>query len=187
MAILKHRYNCPAQTTLLECGPQYGPWATLDVLVTVQPWKGWYVFIVLRDSAPDDLNCMQWPYTYDSCDVGTVPNQTLNGLPLAAVVDGDHAYNFALSYLPGQRLSRCTCNGENHPGPKHPDGTYVGRSAPEIDMFEAQMSGVPLTGEVSQSAQWAVSNSLVSCALLDFYMFCSHSMRHIHGTTRLKI
>lgn len=101
---------------------------------------------------------MQWPYTYDSCDVGTVPNQTLNGLPLAAVLDGDHAYNFALSYLPGQRLSRCTCDGENHPGPKHPDGTYVGRSAPEIDMLEAQMGGVPVTGEVSQSAQWAVSN-----------------------------
>lgn len=20
-----------------------------------------------------------WPYTYDSCDVGTLPNQTLNG------------------------------------------------------------------------------------------------------------
>ncbi|KIK04696.1 glycoside hydrolase family 16 protein [Laccaria amethystina LaAM-08-1] len=99
-----------------------------------------------------------WPYTYDSCDVGTAPNQTLNGLPLAAVLDGDHAYNFALSYLPGQRLSRCTCDGENHPGPKHPDGTYVGRSAPEIDMLEAQMGGVPLTGEVSQSAQWAPFN-----------------------------
>ncbi|KAF8969431.1 glycoside hydrolase family 16 protein [Flammula alnicola] len=99
-----------------------------------------------------------WPYTYDSCDVGTVPNQTLNGEPLAAVLEGDPAYGGALSYLPGQRLSRCTCDGENHPGPKHDDGTYVGRSAPEIDVFEAQVGGLPATGEVSQSAQWAPFN-----------------------------
>jgi beta-glucanase (GH16 family) len=99
----------------------------------------------------------QWPYTYDHCDVGTAPNQTLNGLPRAAVTDGDNAYGGALSYLPGQRLSRCTCDGEDHPGPKHADGTYVGRSAPEIDILEAQMGGSPLIGQVSQSAQWAVS------------------------------
>ena len=24
-----------------------------------------------------------WPYTYDTCDVGTVKNQTRDGLPLA--------------------------------------------------------------------------------------------------------
>ena len=24
-----------------------------------------------------------WPYTYDACDVGTVANQTKNGLPVA--------------------------------------------------------------------------------------------------------
>ncbi|PPQ64628.1 hypothetical protein CVT24_008365 [Panaeolus cyanescens] len=99
-----------------------------------------------------------WPYTYDTCDVGTAPNQTLNGLPYLATTDGDHAYGGALSYLPGQRLSRCTCPGEDHPGPLHDDGTYVGRSAPEIDVFEAQMSGHPLSGEVSQSAQWAPFN-----------------------------
>ncbi|KAI6108451.1 glycoside hydrolase family 16 protein [Pisolithus croceorrhizus] len=52
-------------------------------------------------------------------------------------------------------LSRCTCPGQSHPGPVHSDGTYVGRSAPEIDIFEAQISGEPLTGQVSQSAQWA--------------------------------
>ena len=79
-----------------------------------------------------------------------------------------------MSFLPGQRLSRCTCKGESHPGPVHSDGTYVGRSAPEIDVFEAQVSwahsslctrlivsgqvtGEPLAGQVSQSAQWAVS------------------------------
>lgn len=34
---------------------------------------------------------------------------------------------------------RCTCPGESHPGPKHSDGTFVGRSAPEIDVLEAQV------------------------------------------------
>lgn len=81
-----------------------------------------------------------WPYSYDACDVGTLPNQTLNGLPAAATVDGDPTRDGALSYLPGQRLSRCTCQGESHPGPKHSDGTFVGRAAPEIDIFEAQVS-----------------------------------------------
>lgn len=31
----------------------------------------------------------------------------------------------------------CTCPGESHPGPMRSDGSYVGRSAPEIDIFEA--------------------------------------------------
>ncbi|TFK68206.1 glycoside hydrolase family 16 protein [Pluteus cervinus] len=99
-----------------------------------------------------------WPYTYDACDVGTAPNQTLGGLPVAATINGDTGKGGVLSYLPGQRLSRCTCDGEDHPGPKHNDGTYVGRSAPEIDMFEAQITGEPLTGQVSQSAQFAPFN-----------------------------
>lgn len=84
-----------------------------------------------------------WPYSYDACDVGTAPNQTLNGLPTVAVTGGDPSVNGALSYLPGQRLSRCTCPGESHPGPVHSDGTYVGRSAPEIDIFEAQVCDPP--------------------------------------------
>lgn len=81
----------------------------------------------------------QWPYTYDSCDVGTAPNQTINNLPVAATENGDESRGGVLSYLPGQKLSRCTCAGEDHPGPKHPDGTFVGRAAPEIDVFEAQV------------------------------------------------
>ncbi|EDR01855.1 glycoside hydrolase family 16 protein, partial [Laccaria bicolor S238N-H82] len=104
-----------------------------------------------------------WPYSYDACDVGTAPNQTLNGLPLAALTSGDQKYfNGSLSYLPGQRLSRCTCSGESHPGPTHSDGTFVGRSAPEIDVFEATVSvvlGTPLVGKVSQSNQWAPFNN----------------------------
>lgn len=95
-----------------------------------------------------------WPYSYDACDVGTAPNQTVNGVPAAAVT-GNPYDSSPLSYLPGQRLSRCTCKGESHPGPMHSDGTYVGRSAPEIDVFESQ---VILQGQVSQSAQWAPMN-----------------------------
>uniref|UniRef100_A0A0W0G5C2 Putative beta-glucan synthesis-associated n=1 Tax=Moniliophthora roreri TaxID=221103 RepID=A0A0W0G5C2_MONRR len=125
-----------------------------------------------------------WPYTYDACDVGTLPNQTYpdGSGPELALKDGDRGYDGVLSYLPGQRLSRfvhfelpprkltsskkfrCTCPGESHPGPMHKDGTYVGRSAPEIDMIEAQVGGNfqvpggPLVGEVSQSGQWAPFN-----------------------------
>ncbi|KAK7045027.1 GH16 domain-containing protein [Favolaschia claudopus] len=98
-----------------------------------------------------------WPYSYDACDVGTLANQTLNGGPPAALTSGHDDYNGELSYLPGQRLSRCTCPGESHPGPMHEDGTYVGRSSPEIDVIEAQigeLNGVEV-GQVSMSAQWA--------------------------------
>ncbi|KAH8835015.1 beta-glucan synthesis-associated protein [Flagelloscypha sp. PMI_526] len=97
-----------------------------------------------------------WPYTYDACDVGTAPNQTHNGLPVTALSGGDPSANDELSYLPGQRLSRCTCPGEEHPGPMHSDGTYVGRAAPEIDFFEAQVGDGQ--GHVSQSGQWAPFN-----------------------------
>ncbi|EIW78296.1 glycoside hydrolase family 16 protein [Coniophora puteana RWD-64-598 SS2] len=97
-----------------------------------------------------------WPYVYDSCDIGTVAAQTHNGGPAAAVHNGDSG---ALSTLPGQRLSRCTCPGESHPGPKHSDGTFVGRSAPEIDIFEGQVNGGSHSGAVSQSAQWAPMNA----------------------------
>ncbi|KAH7885927.1 glycoside hydrolase family 16 protein [Phlebopus sp. FC_14] len=101
-----------------------------------------------------------WPYSYDSCDVGTVANQTFNGQPQAALENGDPYNGDVLSYLPGQRLSRCTCKGESHPGPVHAsDGSYVGRAAPEIDIFESQITGTPLQGQVSQSAQWAPMNA----------------------------
>ncbi|KAG6874469.1 hypothetical protein C0995_010379 [Termitomyces sp. Mi166 len=99
-----------------------------------------------------------WPYTYDACDVGTAPNQTINGLPEAAVTEGDPYNDNHLSYLPGQRLSRCTCKGESHPGPVHTDGSYVGRAAPEIDVFEALVNAEQFAGQVSQSSQWAPFN-----------------------------
>lgn len=79
-----------------------------------------------------------WPYSYDSCDVGTLANQTLNGEPAIAATSGGGP-DGELSYLPGQRLSRCTCPDDpTHPGPKHPDGTWVGRSAPEIGQSSPQ-------------------------------------------------
>ncbi|KAH8824012.1 glycoside hydrolase family 16 protein [Flagelloscypha sp. PMI_526] len=97
-----------------------------------------------------------WPYTYDSCDVGVAPNQTINGQPASALTNGDPSANNELSWLPGQKLSRCVCPEESHPGPVHPDGTWVGRAAPEIDVFEAQIENG--AGAVSQSAQWAPFN-----------------------------
>jgi hypothetical protein len=89
-----------------------------------------------------------------------VRNQTVNGQPVDATIDGDAAHGGVLSYLAGQRLSRCTCEGEDHPGPKRRDGeegVWVGRGAPEIDVFEAQAGDNPPRGQVSLSAQWAVS------------------------------
>ena len=127
------------------------------------------------------LKLLQWPYSYDSCDVGTLPNQTYPGTqtPIAATENGDPQHNNVLvrtyyscviakhpadsdlcfvaqSMLPGQRLSACTCPGESHPGPQNSDGSFVGRSAPEIDLFEALIDGK--RGQVSQSAQWAPFN-----------------------------
>ncbi|KAG1751980.1 glycoside hydrolase family 16 protein [Suillus occidentalis] len=100
-----------------------------------------------------------WPYSYDSCDVGTLPNQTYPGTskPLAALQNGDPDHGNVLSFLPGQRLSACTCPGESHPGPVRTNGDYVGRSAPEIDIFEATVDGG--IGKVSQSVQWAPFNA----------------------------
>jgi len=57
-----------------------------------------------------------WPYTYNECDSGITRNQS--------------TLNENMSYLPGQRLSMCTCVGEDHPN------LGVGRGAPEIDIIE---------------------------------------------------
>jgi len=73
----------------------------------------------------------------------------------------------------------CTCPGESHPGPIRADGSYVGRSAPEIDVFEALVDpdgGKVCTcshdselfytiPQVSLSAQWAPYN------VCPFYLF----------------
>ncbi|CCC70849.1 hypothetical protein NCAS_0F03650 [Naumovozyma castellii] len=75
-----------------------------------------------------------WPYSYDSCDAGITPNQSSP--------DG-------ISYLPGQKLSACTCDGEDHPNPG------VGRGAPEIDIIEGEVDTTLGVGVASQSLQVA--------------------------------
>ncbi|BGP48265.1 hypothetical protein JCM10450v2_004137 [Rhodotorula kratochvilovae] len=93
-----------------------------------------------------------WPYTYSTCDIGTLPNQTYPDLsgPDAARHSGLRDYGGSLSYLPGQRLSACTCEGEDHPGPN----VNVGRGAPEIDVTEQQVDWRNI-GSTSQSIQFA--------------------------------
>ncbi|EJD00925.1 glycoside hydrolase family 16 protein [Fomitiporia mediterranea MF3/22] len=97
-----------------------------------------------------------WPYSYDSCDLGTFPRQMdKSGNPATSATDGWQG-SF-LSDQPGQRLSACTCPGSDHPGPK----TSNGRAAPELDVIEAQIDLGTLTGEVSQSYQIAPFNAFV--------------------------
>jgi len=102
-----------------------------------------------------------WPYSYDSCDTGSRPNQTnADGVtPTVALTSGDPQKDNSLSYQPGQRLSSCTCSGEDHPGPN----TNFGRGGPEIDIIEAQISWNEtlggLLGSVSQSGQIAPYNT----------------------------
>ncbi|KAJ7118974.1 glycoside hydrolase family 16 protein [Mycena epipterygia] len=93
-----------------------------------------------------------WPYSYSTCDLGTFPNQTTHDNQPADV------FSQKLSFLPGQRLSACTCPGSDHPGP----ATSVGRGVPEIDIIEAQVeidgTAPYFRGEVSQSYQVAPYN-----------------------------
>ncbi len=82
-------------------------------------------------------------------DVGTFPNQTRQDNTPAAALTGNSGG--PISYLPGQRLSACTCPGSDHPGPRN----SAARSAPEIDVLEAQINTDLRRGEVSQSMQVA--------------------------------
>jgi len=94
-----------------------------------------------------------WPYSYDSCDVGTLPNQTAkDGTPAAAATGSPKGTE--LSFLPGQKLSACTCPGSDHPGPS----TNKGRGVPEIDVLETQIDTSVMRAQVSQSFQTAPYN-----------------------------
>jgi len=94
-----------------------------------------------------------WPYSYDSCDLGTFPNQTSqDGTPPAAATGSSSGG--PISVLPGQRLSACTCPGSDHPGPS----VTTGRGAPEIDIIETQVDLSRFVGQVSQSLQCAPYN-----------------------------
>ncbi|KAH3674867.1 hypothetical protein WICPIJ_009437 [Wickerhamomyces pijperi] len=75
-----------------------------------------------------------WPYSYESCDAGITANQSSS--------DG-------ISYLKGQKLNACTCDGEDHPN----QGT--GRGAPEIDALEGATDTKIPVGVASQSYQVA--------------------------------
>lgn len=107
-----------------------------------------------------------WPYSYNTCDRGTLINQTdWDGKgPAAAITSGGQTtfnkkyHTTDISWQPGQKLSACTCPGEDHPGPKDADGNFVGRSAPEIDLFEAQVDG-KLGGTLSLSGQFMPANA----------------------------
>ncbi|KAK1221780.1 hypothetical protein PQX77_015398 [Marasmius sp. AFHP31] len=109
-----------------------------------------------------------WPYSYDACDVGTFPNQTMKDQsgPAAALFSDASwpEYDKKLSVLTGQRLSACTCPNQDHPGPwLSGENRYRGRGAPEIDIIEVQkdkaedpLTGLERTGNVvSQSVQFA--------------------------------
>ncbi|KAL6308456.1 glycoside hydrolase family 16 protein [Sparassis latifolia] len=94
-----------------------------------------------------------WPFSYDSCDVGTFPNQTTaSGSPAAAATGGTGGG--PISYLPGQKLSACTCPGGDHPGPS----VNVGRGVPEVDVFEVQIDVADFHAQASQSMQVAPYN-----------------------------
>lgn len=70
-----------------------------------------------------------WPYSYDSCDLGTfLGQQDKSGNPTVEEQLGGDGTVF--SSLPGQKVSACTCPGSDHPGPS----TSKGRGVPEIDM-----------------------------------------------------
>ncbi|KAJ7901651.1 glycoside hydrolase family 16 protein [Mycena leptocephala] len=128
----------------------YGLWPRLDHVLCSRGNLG-------RAGYGASLDGM-WPYTYDACDVGTAPNQTIQGKPEIALTSGDkdHPYNGELSYLGGQRLSRCTCPGESHPGPIHQsDNSYVGRSAPEMTCSRPRSKTVK---GLSRIGQWAPFN-----------------------------
>lgn len=94
-----------------------------------------------------------WPYSYNSCDSGILPNQTAVGRPgyqqVSTYDQGDG--KIGLSWNPGMRTPSCTCSGEDHPGPD----VNVGRGAPELDILEAQINTAQQRGEASQSLQTA--------------------------------
>ncbi|KAH7097755.1 concanavalin A-like lectin/glucanase [Auriculariales sp. MPI-PUGE-AT-0066] len=132
-------------------------------------WPGLWTLGNLGRAGYGATNDGMWPYSYDSCDVGVMPNQTDAGRtgPAAAITPLEAPwarpdFNNELSYLPGQRLSACTCKGQDHPGPWiDGENRYRGRSTPELDIIEAQKCkrrGADSHQCASQSAQFAPFN-----------------------------
>lgn len=76
--------------------PGYG--ATTDGL-----WPYTYVILLVRIDIP---HADATEGSYDTCDWGTLPNQTFQNAPAAAATAGGNSkYNDNISWLPGQRLS----------------------------------------------------------------------------------
>ena len=98
-----------------------------------------------------------FPYSYDSCDLGIFPNQTNTDgtTPAAATENGDPKADGALSYLRGQKLSKCPCKGEEHPNPA---SSMHGRGAPQIDILNVEKTA-QTGGEVSQTLRFAPMNA----------------------------
>lgn len=129
-------------------------------------WPGIWILGNLGRAGYGAVTDGLWPYSYDTCDTGVMPNQTwldktgpapaLGPLPDPY---GRPDFNRELSWLPGQRLSACTCKGEDHPGPwLDKENRYRGRGSPELDILEAQKCkrrGPDSHQCVSQSAQFA--------------------------------
>ncbi|KAH7097756.1 concanavalin A-like lectin/glucanase [Auriculariales sp. MPI-PUGE-AT-0066] len=129
-------------------------------------WPGLWTLGNLGRAGYGATNDGMWPYSYDSCDVGIMPNQSdaTHTSPLAANTPlpspwARPDFNNELSWLPGQRLSACTCKGQDHPGPwLDSENRYRGRSTPELDIIEAQKCkrrGPDSHQCASQSAQFA--------------------------------
>ncbi|KAK9704133.1 beta-glucan synthesis-associated protein [Basidiobolus ranarum] len=84
-----------------------------------------------------------------------------------------------LSGLPGQRLNKCVCSGEDHPSPGK------GRAAPEIDIIEVVGShdkGIP--GKASQTHQIAPfdSGQLMNQAYTKIYDDSITTLNEYRGT-----
>ncbi|GJN87819.1 hypothetical protein Rhopal_000774-T1 [Rhodotorula paludigena] len=118
-------------------------------------WPGIWTLGNLGRAGYGGTNDGVWPYTYDSCDVGTMPNQTWANRtgPDAARNSGSRDYGGELSWLTGQRLSACTCeeDRDEHPGPS----VSKGRGAPEIDALEGSIWPTGDRFSASQSVQIA--------------------------------
>ncbi|RCK64580.1 Beta-glucan synthesis-associated protein KRE6 [Candida viswanathii] len=99
-----------------------------------------------------------WPYSYDSCDAGITPNQSSP--------DG-------ISYLPGQRLNKCTCAGEDHPNPG------VGRGAPEIDVIE----GAVMTDPTGRVADNGVASQSLQLAPMDIWYYPDYDFVEIYNSS----
>ncbi|TFY82614.1 hypothetical protein EWM64_g1400 [Hericium alpestre] len=136
-AYSRSRLACPGAPKLQVSGQVLGRWETLS---------GRAGYGATTEGT--------WPYSYDACDLGAFPNQTNpDGQGPPGALEGSLSGG-PISFQPGQRLSSCTCDGSDHPGPN----VKTGRSAPEIDVIEAQIDVNVFRGEASQSFQTAPFN-----------------------------